>query len=164
MRVPRVRFTIRRMMLVVAAVALILAGIITPARLRGLRSHYRAKAADNASPAQLYRLDSEVRGREIKWLPMEAQMLEAPVGVNRYYTPEQTARRVARLLASEGRLRAEAAQYAARAAYHASLKVKYNRAAARPWEWIGPDPQAPPTPPDPELPKLPPGFGIDATR
>jgi hypothetical protein len=164
MRLPRVRYTIRRMMLVVTVVAFILAGIITPARLRGLRSHYRAKAADHASEAEVYGLMAETSSIEIKAIPMEAEMMELPGGVNRYYTPEQRARRLARLLASEVRLRTEAAQYAALAAYHARLKVKYDRAAARPWEWIGLDAQAPPTPPVPELPKLPPGFGIDATR
>ena len=31
-----------------------------------------------------------------------------------------------------------------RAAYHAALRSKYKRAAARPWEWIAPDPPPPP--------------------
>jgi len=168
MRVPRVRFTIRRMMLIVLAVALIFGGIINPIRIRRLRTHYRAEAARHTSEEELYRLHEEMTGMEIKHLPVEAELIKWGSGVNGYYTPEQRERRAGRVLASEGKLRADLACYTDLATYHAGMRVKYDLAATRPWAWIDPDPRAPPKPVTESQftrrRKLPPGFDINAVR
>ena len=50
MRRPRVRFTVRRMMVAVALLALLLwGGLVEIPRLRGLARDYRARAAQHAA-------------------------------------------------------------------------------------------------------------------
>lgn len=108
MRVPRVRFTLRRLMAAVAASAVILGGV----RLHRQATDYRSRAAGSAQTLALirngawgYRL---VVGQDGRW------------------------HRVI-----------DRADLLSLIRYHTELRTKYERAAARPWLPVEPDPPEP---------------------
>lgn len=102
MRLPRVRVTVRRLMVGVAVTALALAAD----QVRRRRADYLGRAAINADAEQMSRAYADdARG------------------------PHCDPQRVER--------------GDALAAYHAALRLKYERAARRPWLPVAPDPPEP---------------------
>jgi hypothetical protein len=137
MRLPRVRFTIRRIMIVVASVALLMGGL----RLLWLRSAYRKAALAHAAYENLARTLQRMVENEGK----DERELEIAFGMKVEPEPEP----VKATRAADARVNRKTAEY------HAALRQKYERAAARPWAPIAPDPPPPepdvaPNPPEPE--------------
>lgn len=119
MRVPRVRFTVRRLMVVVAVVG-IAAGVVSlSVRYESDRrvSYYQALASKHA-------------GRERDYLD-EIRLID------------DEARRSAVLRSNPAYVAHWRRWYQLSAAHHAQLKVKYGRAALHPWRPVSPDPPMP---------------------
>ena len=116
MRMPRVRFTVRRMMIAVAIVAFLVGGGIEAARFKRLRASHLDDAAYHArrEAEELRNVAQFDRGRR-----------EGATNAND---------RSIVLMERSSRLRVE---------YHAQLKRKYLRAANRPWQSVTPDPKDP---------------------
>jgi hypothetical protein len=150
-------------MVAAAVAAFAMCGIVASIRLQRLKQHYRALAARHADDEKLYQFERKLREFGIE-SGARRVLDEEPIGINRDGTPEQRQQRASSTTASEGRLQRQAAQFAARAAYHARLKEKYEQAAAHPATWLEPDPLAPPVPRSVVTPKLPPGFSIGGFR
>jgi hypothetical protein len=106
MRLPRVRFTVRRLMAAVTVLALVLA---VADQLRRRRESFQQRA--------------EVCRQKVS----DAYMAEqAARTINRFdYDPRTTA------------------AYYQLVEHYDALRVKYERAAARPWWFMGPDPPEP---------------------
>ncbi len=116
MKVPRVRFTVRRMMVVVAVVALAF-GIF---RLWALRELYLEKAANHAGfRAYMLRSPESIAHWEDRWTD---QRIGKPA---RYPWPGGPP------------------FVPAMAKYHDAMRIKYERAARYPWLPIEPDPPDP---------------------
>ncbi len=164
MSLPRVRLTIRRMMILVAVVAVILGGGFGVFPLKRQRDHYLERAALHAlkdaahqEMAVFYR-DGFV-ARDSRLLVREQHLARSKrwMGERRSspgLSPEVRDRMVRSWAENESRndeifveVQREASLYRRKressrhsAAYHASLKQKYFRAAALPWETVPPDP------------------------
>ncbi len=113
MRVPRVRFTVRRLMVVVAVVALAF-GIV---RLWALRQLYLQKAAEHAG-FRAYVLNSpdSIRHWEFRWTDQRmGQPASYPWPAGPPFVPAITK-------------------------YHDDMRIKYERAARYPWLPVEPDP------------------------
>src|SRR5690348_11927448 len=111
MRWPRVRFTIRRMMVAVAALAVVISGCLEAIRLKRRRDLFLTAASLHAQ-SELYTLNLERSYRVMA----EQRKNQASVCLD------------------------QAAKLAKTAGYHATLKRKYQRAASHPWVAIVPDP------------------------
>ena len=134
MRLPRVRFTVRGMLIAVASIALLMGGL----RLVWLRSVYRKAALAHAAYENLARtLQSMVEndGKDER---------ELAIAIGMKVAPESEAVRAKRA--------ADASVNQKTAEYHATLKQKYERAASRPWVALAPDPP----PPKPDVAANPP--------
>ncbi len=105
MRLPRVRFTVRRMMVAVAIVALLLAWMQMQKRMVELRKSYEFQSALHG-------------GEEV--VEREGGLFIRFRGGRREVKPN-----------------------ARRAAYHAAMRRKYERAARYPWLPVAPDPPMP---------------------
>jgi hypothetical protein len=159
MRLPRVRFTMRRLMVWVAVVALALGGVLWAARLRRRSAYYvyvaqayDLEAKNHTTFIAFYRELAEQRRRPEFHLGQDYQ--DATLFTNDYGGRLTTERQgewdpyAARLRdpdpeQDEDRLRALAVQERRRAAYFAELGTKYRRAAARPWLPVARDPPSP---------------------
>jgi tetratricopeptide (TPR) repeat protein len=155
MRLPRVRFTVRRLMAVVAALALVLGVSIEAIRLSRQRDRYLKLASENGQSEIVYRTlersqlalaQIDESSAELSW------RIRRPVIPFVYpddaHIPEKdlTSARIARKKSDDAKsARAQAKLHHETAEYHAGLKQKYLAAAARPWLSLGPDPP----PPDP---------------
>ena len=113
MKIPRVRFTVRRAMVTVAAVALAFA----IARYWNARSYYLEKAANHASfRANVLRTTDSIRYWEIRWTDQRlGRGAEYPWPAGPPFVP-------------------------AMARYHDEMRQKYERAARYPWLRVEPDP------------------------
>jgi hypothetical protein len=125
MRLRRMRFTMRRMLIAVASMALLLGGL----RLVWLRSVYREAALARAAYENLARTLQEMVENEGK----NERELQIAFGVE--VEPESEAVKARR--AADARVNRKTAEY------HAALKGKYERAASRPWVLLPPDPRPP---------------------
>jgi hypothetical protein len=114
MKLPRVRFTVRRMMVGVAVAAVLIGGGIEVARLNRLRASHLYDAAYHAR-------------REVEELRNLANFDRGRRGGAANANDRQIL-----LMERASRLRV---------AYHAELKRKYVKAANRPWESVAPDPK-----------------------
>lgn len=137
MRLPRVRFTVRAMLIAVASIALLMGGL----RLLWLRSVYRNAAFAHAAYENLARTMQRIVENEGN----DERELYIAFGMK--VEPESEAVRAKRA--------ADASVNQKTAEYHAALKLKYERAACRPWVTLAPDPPPPepdvaPNPPEPE--------------
>lgn len=125
MRLPRVRFTLRGMLIAVAGIALAMGGL----RLLWLRNVHRNAAQAHAAYENLARTlqrtveDERKAERELK------------IGFGMKVEPESDAVKAKR--AADAKVNQKTAEY------HAALKYKYERAAGRPWVRIAPDPPPP---------------------
>jgi hypothetical protein len=118
MRMPRVRFAMKRMMLAMAALALIMGGL----RIAWLRDGYRKAAAFHAATENLQRVFLEGAKTE--------EELALAFG---YELPgEEKAQQAAKIQIMQRK-----------ADNFAAMRRKYERAAARPWMAVDPDPPSP---------------------
>ena len=154
-RLPRVHFTVRRLMAVVAALAVVLGVSVESIRLSRQRDRYLKLASENGQSETFYRTleRSQLSLAEINESSAEFhRKIRRPaipfVYPDDAHIPEKdlSSARIARKETDDARrARAQAKLHHDTAEYHAGLKQKYQAAAARPWLSIGPDPP----PPDP---------------
>jgi hypothetical protein len=145
-------------MIVVAVIATTLGLVLGAVRLKRLKDYYRGKALEHAQGEVLWDLSGgglgtryfdgtnlyqlSPSGEILRWYgpfkapagymggPIDVPWIEGTQGL-----PESERNEMNRRVLT----------YRARAAYHAAMRRKYERAAARPWEVVTPDP------PEPEL-------------
>jgi hypothetical protein len=129
MGLPRVRFTVRRLMLSVSVVAILAAGVEVMRRQAVARARATKHAAMQVECERASRL-AEERAKSMELL-MERGEVEAPTS---FPLIDPTA---GATTLSEAR--ALAIRYAKEAAYHAQLRRKYERAAACPLLAVEPD-------------------------
>jgi hypothetical protein len=124
MRLPRLRFTVRRLMLVVALAGLAMGVGIWSYKMRQLSGGYARAAKFHRAWLDRYR-------------EREAVILQA---IGRL---ETVAARRSVVPPSHDRHREDAADYARKADYREALALKYERAARYPWLPVEPDPPPP---------------------
>ncbi len=129
MGIPRVRFTIRLLMITVAVVGVFL----TAARLAYFWRHYQALAAMHASKEINYVRQAQQYERKHDWCARQATIADLQSESVRGSTWE-------RLAASSGATAHDLRQLVA---YESRLRSKYERAAAHPWRPVEPDPSGP---------------------
>ena len=149
---PRVRFTLRAMMIAVAIVAVIFGGEM----MRRRRASYLKRAANEAEGERLYRAQAEGNGQEVSYLdsqvdwarrqlatvrriraaskPGDPQVAEIGRGIEKMVMRRQKD-------ADEFRLVVRVIQ--AQADYHGDLRRKYENSARRPWWGVSSDPVEP---------------------
>jgi tetratricopeptide (TPR) repeat protein len=159
-RLPRIRFTVRRMMAAVAVTALILGGSVEAVRLKRQRDKFLTKAAEHARGKEVA-LETErlcvERAQSFKssWERIAPHLNGRGLGV----ATDQRVAAIAEMETSRAVVldkdvakwrwewwARQAAMYHASAAYHTALNQKYREAASRPWLSIELDP----LPPEPE--------------
>jgi hypothetical protein len=122
MRLPRVRFMVRQMMVAVVVVAVVTGATVI------LRRHrvYRVRA-------EFYAQEEQVAAKRWQHWSQEAVRLSDSPGDRNSPRSDQ-----------ERQLAVEMVRYSRnRVAHHARLKVKYERVARCPWLPIDPDPPSP---------------------
>jgi hypothetical protein len=136
MRLPRMRFTVRRMMIVVAFVGVLLAAGLEARWLHRKYREYVTRASIDSYGERLYR---EWAAWDIK---READLRSK---VEKYWQGglDDWALHMADYHGQK------AAKFTLWADYHARMKAKYEAAARRPWLDVEPDPPEPPWPFDP---------------
>jgi hypothetical protein len=144
MRLPRARFTVRLLMIVVAIVAIALGGEMMRRRWVAYRdmaascarfeAHLLAVAEEEQSLAAFHK-------RQAKELKDRAKADKEDTG--RRQTLERTAERETWFATETS---AAAAYWRKRAAYYGRLENKHRRAAARPWQSVKSDPPERPEP------------------
>jgi tetratricopeptide (TPR) repeat protein len=162
MRFFRVRFTVRRIMAVVAVLALVLGVSVEAIRLKRQRDKFRSLAAGHGQQETFYR---QMEQSAIEMAQIEESSGESTTAFfesmrnpaqPRFGGPkaQEMRRRWAEFTEQQkdeaAKERAQAAMYHESAKYHAALKQKYLRAAACPWRSIEPD--GPPPDPDTRAP------------
>jgi hypothetical protein len=110
MRLPRVRFTVRRMMIAIATLAVVLAGFLEAIRLKRQRDVILEMPAKH-SQAEQFNLAIERFARAVVLSKMKVHSVEEIMGI-----------------------------HAETATYYATLKRKYLGPANRPWWPVKPDP------------------------
>jgi tetratricopeptide (TPR) repeat protein len=162
MRLPRVRFTVRRIMAVVAILALVLGVSVESIRLKRQCDKFRSLAAGHGQQETFYR---QMEQSVIELAQIEESSGERTKELNEsmshFVSPrlggqkvQEMRRRWAEFSEQQkneaAKDRARAAMHHDSADYHAALKRKYSAAAARPWRSIEPD--GPPPDPDTRAP------------
>jgi hypothetical protein len=132
MGIPRVRFTIRLLMITVAVVGVFL----TAARLAFFWRHYQALAAMHASKEVNYIRQAQQYERKQEWCARQATIANEKSDSVRGSTWERGA-------TSSGATAHDLRQLAA---HESRLRNKYERAAAHPWLPVEADPPGPPKP------------------
>jgi tetratricopeptide (TPR) repeat protein len=155
MRLPRVRSTVRRMMALIALVALVLGVSVEAIRLKRARSEFLTRASANTSAETYYRtleqsqlqlaLAHESIAENSETFHGPAIPFVYPHDADSRELYERWAEAAGQRSHDAKRERAQANSCHDMAEYHAALKQKYLAAAARPWRSIEPDPP----PPDP---------------
>jgi len=131
MRLPRVRFTVRRMMIAVAIVGVLLASGMEARWLHRKHREYVNRASIDSEGERLY---SEWAAWDIKHESDLRSMFKR-------YGHEGLDDWARRMADYHGR---QAAKFTLWANYHARMKAKYEAAARRPWLPVEPDPPEPP--------------------
>jgi hypothetical protein len=136
-RLPRLRFTIRWMMVVVAIVALALGSTLWGLKMRRLARSYALRASMSKQ------LESKHRGLEarVTGAVQEIEELQQEIGEPGPVREEPS---FAAIGLDQMRLISEYAAHSRRLAdHHATLRRKYERAARYPWLPVDPDPPEP---------------------
>jgi hypothetical protein len=134
MRRPRMRFTVRRMMVVVAAFGVVLGGWLEVSRLARVSTARRRDAASYAASEALAR----------KFARQSSRFAQELLGVARSSRPSAVQSDFSQRLELEASIAEESAARSQRNADHwAMMKKKYERAARFPWSSVGPDPPPP---------------------
>jgi hypothetical protein len=132
MPAPRVRFTIRTMMIGVIFVAIILFVVVEFGQLRRVARLRRQEAAKYAEMEAIFRRELARTEQDAAWSraelasPADEYKNMKQIAGERLYYLEQEISRYGRII-----------QHAA------TLKRKYEIAASRPWQSVGPDPPMP---------------------
>ena len=160
MRFPRVRFTVRRIMAVVAVIGLVLGVSIEAFRLKRQRDTFLKLAAEHEDIEKIYR-QAEQFNLEMAQLSESSFAMEESFrtkvderikagselrsrAIQSRHERDDRLTEFARKRKEAGRQnRLDAAVYHRSAMYHGTLKQKYRAAAARPWRSIEPDPPPP---------------------
>jgi hypothetical protein len=142
MRLPRLQFTVRRMMIVVAIAAVALGANELRRRkdrYDSLRSTHEWRGRSSISSAEFHASTAAANEREV-------ERLRAAVR-SRNHASRPEAEAVAQITSNiEGAAAIERAaerQFRARARFHELLRKKYERAARYPWLVVEPDPPEP---------------------
>jgi hypothetical protein len=147
MRFHRLRFTVRRMMVVVAIVAIALGGGLWGSKMIRLSRGYALDAQMNAGFENLWlqmAAQSVAQAEEMDKSPFDEPFnKEAPLLV-RVIVKAKLGDFEASQRTLAAKFRGFAAREARKAAHHASLRRKYERASRYPWLSVEPNP------PDPE--------------
>jgi hypothetical protein len=147
MRIPRVQFTIGRMMIAVAVIATVLGAGIEGMRLKRFRDQYLHRAKIHAYLEQSLLGTEAIAGKAAAATErLTAEGLELVEkrarGAQSAVDPAFNQTSI-ELYKWEQRIASEyreiAARYAKLAAHHSALKKKYRRAADRPWSSVEPD-------------------------
>jgi hypothetical protein len=132
MRPPRLRFTVRRMMTLVAASAIALGCWLEVSRLRRVSAARRRDAASYAASEALARKFAQQSSQR------RQEFLEEAERLRRSDSPfASEMERVASRLADQS------SSYRRNAAHWAMMHKKYERAARSPWFSLAPDPPPP---------------------
>jgi len=136
MRLPRVRFTVRTLTIVVVGAALLAGGIVLWRR----SARYQRTAHFHAHTASRFRAEQRSKASTAKAGREQAEMWMRLARATGSKTAEEAAE-----AAGPGIAVYEAAARAAgaKADYHTLLGEKYTHAAARPWLPMEPDPSPP---------------------
>jgi hypothetical protein len=163
MRLPRPRFTIRLIMIIVAIAAVCLSGGIGAVKLVRRAKHFRQRATFHANLEQIAKSGlalSEVRLADSKMLAernayLEKSIRNIPGSSEGSPSMNNLSRQISEQFESSIKLETDwIARQRALYGYHARQKLKYEYAAAHPWESVPPDPPEPsidlqsPTPPE----------------
>jgi hypothetical protein len=132
MRPFRVRFTVRQMMILVAAIGIVLGGWLEASRLVRISIARRRDAASYAAYEALGRKFAR-RSSQQRQEALEAAASSRPRDVG-------FSREMERVASIAGSM---AARYDRNADHWAGMKKKYERAARSPWFSVGPDPPPP---------------------
>jgi hypothetical protein len=122
MRFPRIRFTIRFLIIAVAVVG----GLLTASRLVYLWRNYQARASMHASKEVAYVLQAQAYERKLDWCAQQAAIQSTSVAGSSWE----------RLATSSGAMAHDLQRLAAA---ESRLKRKYERAARQPWLAVTPD-------------------------
>lgn len=162
MRLPRVRITIRRMMIAVMVVGIAIAGYVESSRWLRTRAEYRRQAAYHVRMVELYRGLTLIADRgkaaasqaaatqeqQVAKVTADERRAQDPARRDTYFQIALHAHEWhdywAGMIVYYDRVRTG---YRDLADYHGQLALKYDRAAGRPWSSVVPDP---PEPKDPE--------------
>jgi hypothetical protein len=175
MRQTRPRFTIRRLMIVVAIAALLLSAGIGGHGLVRRSRHFHQRAADYAKSENAFLALAQLSERGVVLMQDQAKRLSLYQSLLRHVSvsdrrlhPEVEVEDGIARLRNEIQKMVEQSQdrnqrnvesflrnapfFRSLASYHAQMKRKYQRAASRPWETVPPDPPPPAMPPEPAEP------------
>jgi hypothetical protein len=153
MRMPRFRFTIRRMMVAVAIVALA-SGAIVADRQAKQRVIYAKKAKHHALGQAIYQQQRDDFASRFEWDLAEAENLrdrgkglrQDALGVQRWDSDQLLHNANSLIGYGEYRidfLRSQLRVAKLRVDFHATMKQKYERLARYPWLPVAPDPPEP---------------------
>lgn len=132
MRMPRGRFTVRRMMAVVAVFGVVLGGWLEVSRLVRISNARRRDAASYAS--------SEALARKFARHCSQQAQESLRVAESSRLSEVGFSQEMERVASTAGRM---AARYSRNADHWAMMNKKYERAARSPWFSVEPDPQPP---------------------
>jgi hypothetical protein len=149
MRLPRVRFTVRRMMVSVAILALLLGAGSELKRASDRVKVYRQMARQHKANEQAYRRASvAISDRQapiLKVIRQDGTVREVPRNTSTIVIERGQRLVHARPPALDQREISLGKEYATRAAYHERLGRKYDSLADHPWSHASPDPEPPRT-------------------
>jgi hypothetical protein len=151
MRPPRVQFTVRRTMILVATIACLLGGSIEFIRLRRVSEDFRVRAARHAHMERQIEHFLDDQGECLAYWSrlaadrgQKAELARSQLAPN---GPENAVESWAELsVQSRDQAAFHAkliAQTKPKAAYHSSMRQKWERAAFYPWDYVQPDPAPP---------------------
>jgi hypothetical protein len=143
MRLPRVRFSVRMMMIAVAIAALTLGA--NDVRLRrerylALRSNHDWSARGRLRLAESHASVAAQNEREAARMLAAISSIRDPTRVHLEYN----VRIASNIEAAAATERAAEQKCRTQARYHDALRIKYERAARYPWILVEPDPPEPP--------------------
>ena len=131
------RMTVRRWMIIIAAIGLVTGGIVGFIRMQRLRAHLNLLAKRHAALESMFQRRAERIDASIKLTTKELDVFaKTPSPLNGRSVLEP----VRKLLVEEYDKQAAAARLTA---YHTLLKQKYEYAAQHPWLPVEPDPPIP---------------------
>jgi hypothetical protein len=144
MRLPRVRLTVRAMMIAVVIVALMLGG----ESVRRRWAYFRERATTHALAERAYRRYLDLHRHRVLMGEREARRRSAAGHPHRpglvLFEPFPVESSYPDVLADRlEEQRGLVERYSVAVGYHAAMRVKYERAERHPWRSVEPDPQAP---------------------
>ncbi len=159
MRPPHVRFTMRRMMAVIAITGFVLGGTVGSWRLKCLQDSYRHLAEKYANAVSLlgHMQRSAVQTLDVTegFLRHERELAKqqrGPFPAKGIRMSEECERLIKEGEEGVDQIRAYLSLLTRQAEYYSQLRIKYGRAAVRPWLPVEPDGSPPPLPHPPESP------------